>query len=151
MVRSGPRGQHRFIQCPQPAGRLESPAMHTLNPQWAVVATGGSAVYPRPRQSAWQQAFLALRAPVWPAILATVCAGGLLLAFQHVVHAGVQQGEARNRATAAHADAVWRCDFLRDESQRASCHVQLNASRRVDATLNPTGRSQPEAVALASR
>lgn len=125
--------------------------MHTLNPQWTVVATGGSAVYPRPRQSAWQQAFVALRAPVWPTILATVCAGGLLLAFQQVVHAGVQQGEARNRAAAAHADAVWRCNYTRGVSQRESCHAQLNTSRRIDATLNSTGGAEPEAVALASR
>jgi len=126
--------------------------MHTPDPQWTDVATGGSAGYPRPRQSAWQQAFDALRAPVWLTILGTVCAAGLLLAFQQVVHAGVQQGEARNRATAVHADAVWRCNFTRGVSQRASCHAHLNTPLRVDATLNNPPETPPEAgVALAVR
>jgi hypothetical protein len=102
-------------------------------------------VYARPRQSAWQRAFDALRAPVWPTILATVCAAGLLLAFQRVVHAGVQQGEARSRATAVHADAVWRCNFTRGVSQRASCHADLNTPLRIDATL-----SNPPATPVAS-
>ena len=125
--------------------------MHTLDPQWTDVATGGSGMHPRPSQSAWQQAFVALRAPVWPAIVATLCALGLLLAFHQVVHAGVRQGEARNRATAAQANAVWGCNFMRDVSQRASCHAQLNSSRRIDATLNTPGVAGPETVALAGR
>jgi hypothetical protein len=92
-----------------------------------------------------------MRAPVWPMLLATLCAAGLLLAFQEVVHAGVLQGEARNRATAAHSHELWRCDFMRGVSQRASCHAQLSAERRVNATQdNPRG-TPPEAVALARR
>ena len=92
-----------------------------------------------------------MRAPVWPTLLATLCAAGLLMVFQEVVHAGVLQGEARNRATAAHSNAVWRCDFMRDVSQRASCHAQLNAERRVNATLTDPHATTPEAVALAAR
>ena len=76
-----------------------------------------------------------MRAPVWPLLLATVCAAGLLMAFQEVVHAGVLQGEARNRATAAHSHEFWRCDFMRGVSQRASCHAQINSTRQIDATL----------------
>ena len=125
--------------------------MHTPNPQWTAAATGRSAVHPRPRQSAWQQVLDSMRAPVWPTLLATVCAAGLLMAFQEVVHASVLQGEARNRATAAHSHAVWRCDFMRGVSDRASCHVQLNAERRVNATLTDPRTTPPEAVALAVR
>lgn len=88
-----------------------------------------------------------MRAPVWQMLLATVCAAGLLMAFQEVVHAGVLQGEARNRATAAHAHEVWRCDFMSGVSQRAGCHAQLSADRRVNAMLN----APPEAVTLARR
>lgn len=125
--------------------------MHTLDPQWTAVATGGSAVYPQPIRSAWQQACGALRAPVWPLVLATVCAAGLLLAFQEVVHSGVLQGEARNRATATHSHALWRCDFMRSVSQRASCHAQLSAARQVDATLPPPSDTRSELVALVNR
>lgn len=125
--------------------------MHTPNPRWTAVATGGSTVYPRPRQSAWRQVLDSLRAPVWPTLLGAVCAAGLLLAFQEVVHAGVQQGEARNRATAAYSHELWRCDFMRGVSQRASCHAQLSASRQIDAMLNTADAARPEAVTLARR
>ena len=125
--------------------------MHTPNPKWTAAATGRSAVYPRPRQSAWRQVLDSMRAPVWPTLLATLCAAGLLMVFQEVVHAGVLQGEARNRAAAAHSNAVWRCDFMRDVSQRASCHAQLSAERQVNAALNNPRGAPPEAVALARR
>ena len=125
--------------------------MHTPNPQWTAAATGRSTGQSRPRQSAWRQVLDSLRAPVWPLLLATVCAAGLLMAFQEVVHAGVLQGEARNRATAAYSHEFWRCDFMRDVSQRASCHAQLKATRQIDATLNNARDTRPEAVTLARR
>jgi hypothetical protein len=37
----------------------------------------------------------------------------LLVAFHHVVRAGVQQGETRRKAVAVRADAEWRCKTLR--------------------------------------
>lgn len=125
--------------------------MHTPNPQWTAVATGGSTVYPQPPQSAWRQALDSMRAPVWPMLLASVCAAGLLMAFQQVVHAGVLQGEARNRATAAYSHELWRCDFMRGVSQRASCHAQLQASRRIDTMINTPDAATPVAVTLAAR
>lgn len=125
--------------------------MHTPNPQWTVAATGGSTVYPRPPQSAWRQVLDSMRTPVWPMLLACVCAAGLLLAFQQVVHAGVLQGEARNRATAAYSHELWRCDFERGVSQRASCHAQLQTSRRINAALTTPDAAPPEAVTLAAR
>lgn len=135
----------------QPAVQFESPAMHSPNPTWTSVATGGSNLHRRPARRVWQQAFAALRAPVWPAMLAVLCAAGLLLAFQQIVHAGVLQGEARNRATAAYAHERWRCNFTRGVSQSASCHAQLNASRHVDATLNAPAIANPAALTLAAR
>lgn len=125
--------------------------MHTPNPQWTAAATGRSAVYPRPRPSAWRQVLDLMRAPVWPILLATVCAAVLLLAFQEVVHAGVLQGEARNRATAAYSHELWRCDFMRGVSERASCHAQLTSTRQIDATLNNPRATPPKAVTLAAR
>ena len=92
-----------------------------------------------------------MRTPVWPLLLASVCAAGLLMAFQQVVHAGVQQGQARNRAAAADADAAWRCQFTRDISQRASCPAQLDISRRFDATQNSAGVAEPGAATLGRR
>lgn len=125
--------------------------MHTPKAQWTAAATGGSAVYPRPSPSAWRQVLDSMRAPVWPTLLATVCAAALLMAFQEVVHAGVLQGEARNRATAAYSHEVWRCDFMRGVNERASCHAQLKSTRQIDAMLNNPRANPPEAVALAAR
>lgn len=88
---------------------------------------------------------------VWPVILAAVCAAGLLLAFQQVVQAGMLQGEARNRAKAALADAVWRCNYAIGLGQRESCHMQLNTSRQLDATLNQPGAATPETVSPRNR
>jgi hypothetical protein len=62
--------------------------------------------------------------PVWLGILATIAIVGLLLAFHHVVRGAVQQGELRRKATATHAEAAWRCNFLRELD---SCLVQQNA------------------------
>lgn len=125
--------------------------MHTPNAQWTAAATGGSTVHSRPRPSAWHQVLDAMRAPVWPTLLASLCAAGLLMAFQEVVHAGVMQGEARNRATAAHSHEIWRCDFMRGVSDRAGCHAQLKSTRQIDAALNAPRASAPAAVAVAAR
>jgi hypothetical protein len=59
--------------------------------------------------------------------MATVLAALLLLAFVQVVLASVQNGEARNRAVAARAERVWRCNILQFATQRASCRAQLDA------------------------
>lgn len=151
MVRSGSRGHHHFTQRPQSAGRPGSAIVHYALLEQTALAPEGSARHLRPRPSAWQRAFDALRGSVWPMILASVCAAGLLLAFQQVVRAGVLQGEARNRATAAHSRAVWACNFMRSTSQRASCNAQLNAERLAGATLNSPHGAAPVAAVLAAR
>lgn len=89
--------------------------------------------------------------PAWPALMAAVCAAGLLFAFQQVVYAGVQQGEARNRASAAHAEAASRCDFTRDMGQRATCHALLSAASQLDSLQNKQADTPFEAVTLARR
>lgn len=75
---------------------------------------------------AWKQP--APYAPLARAVAGTLCVLALLLAFQQVVLQGVQQGESRNRAIAAHADGVWRCNALRAIGERAGCRVQLDAA-----------------------
>jgi hypothetical protein len=49
----------------------------------------------------------------------------LLVAFQHVVRDGVQQGETRRKAVATRADAQWRCKALPGPRQRVDCLLQL--------------------------
>lgn len=151
MVGPGLLGHHHFTQRPQPAGRPGSTIVHNAHRHRTAIAPDGSAWRLRPSASAWQRACDALRAPVWPVVLASVCAAGLLLAFQQVVRAGVLEGEARNRATAAHARAVMACNFMRSKSQRASCNTQLNAERLADAILNGSHGAAPVATVLAAR
>lgn len=68
----------------------------------------------------------AMQTPPWPGLLATVLAAALLVAFVQVVRASVDKGESRNRAVAARADRVWRCNILQFATQRASCRARLD-------------------------
>lgn len=86
---------------------------------------------------AWQQP--APYAPLGFALIGTLCVLALLLAFQQVVLQGVQQGESRNRAIAAHADGVWRCNALRAVGERAGCRVQLEATHAAAAIAKSRG------------
>lgn len=100
--------------------------MTPLHPSWQPSRSGHRPALRRPGRS-WAQAML--QQPTWVgAALVTLCALALLLAFRQVVMSGVQQGELRHRAAAAHADGVWRCNALRVVSQRASCRAQLDAT-----------------------
>ena len=54
----------------------------------------------------------------------------LLLAFQQVVASGVEESQARHRASAERADAVWRCNAVRGAPQRAGCLTQLEGVTR---------------------
>lgn len=67
------------------------------------------------RRSAVPVAALAL------ALLAVLGVAGLLLAFQRVVRQGVEQGATRQRASAALADATWRCNALTPADPQAPC------------------------------
>ena len=105
--------------------------MNILQSAWQHPASGRA---PALRQhggqglKGWRTALAGLHAPLVLAMLAVLCLGGLLLAFHQVVLQGVQRGESRNRATAAHTEGLWRCNALRAVSQRAGCRVQLDAA-----------------------
>lgn len=55
---------------------------------------------------------------------------GLLLAFQQVVSASVENSQARHRQSAERADAVWRCNAIRGAAQRAGCLTQADGVTR---------------------
>jgi hypothetical protein len=74
-------------------------------------------------------------APAWPGIAAALASLVLLVAFQHVVRGGVQQGEARRKAFALHSDAQWRCKALTGASMRADCLLQLDPAPGGDERL----------------
>jgi hypothetical protein len=59
-------------------------------------------------------------------IVVTLAIVGLLTAFHEVVSGAVQQGEARRQATAARADAVWRCKALPHPRVGSNCLLQPN-------------------------
>ena len=62
----------------------------------------------------------------WVALLAGAAALALLLAFHQVVTGAVLQAESRRNASAAHADARWRCQALDGVHQREACLAQSN-------------------------
>jgi pheromone shutdown protein TraB len=99
--------------------------MRTPDVSWLLAATGASSRWHRLPSPWWQHALIALRAPVWPAVVATLMAIGLLLAFQQVVAQSVAQGDLRRKATAEQVRGVWRCKLLRATRERDSCLAQL--------------------------
>lgn len=118
--------------------------MTTLHSSWQLPGSGRSLALQRPGRP-WAQALL--EPSVWIALLGALCVLALLLAFRQVVLRGVQQSELRHRATAAHADGVWRCNALRNVSQRAGCRVQLDAAHAAAAT--PGDRGDAAALTIA--
>ena len=77
-----------------------------------------------------------MRSAAWPGIAATLVGIALLIAFQQVVRAGVQQGETRRQAVAMRVDAEWRCKAVRLPSARVDCLLRLDSSPR-DAMVLP--------------
>ena len=65
--------------------------------------------------------------PLAPGILATMGVLSLLFAFQQVVSSSVENSQARHRASAERAAALWRCHAVRGEVQRSGCLAQLEA------------------------
>lgn len=57
-------------------------------------------------------------------LLGSMAAMVLLLLFQQVAQGALQQGDARRKAAALHADTVWRCQQLREPKAREQCLVQ---------------------------
>ncbi len=68
--------------------------------------------------------------PFAPGLVAVAGVLALLLAFQQVVASGVESSQSRHRASAAHADATWRCNALHAAGQRTDCRAQLDAVAR---------------------
>ena len=80
----------------------------------------------RQRARWYRASWHAMEALPLPGLLASLLAAALLVAFVQVVRASVDRGESRNRAVAARADRVWRCNILQFAIQRASCRAQLD-------------------------
>jgi hypothetical protein len=75
--------------------------------------------------------------PAWAGCAAaTVLMLGLLLAFQHVVQAGVAQGELRREATRMRTDALWRCRTLANRGARARCLARLDEAPSLPAAAD---------------
>lgn len=67
--------------------------------------------------------------PSWvPVAAAVVALVGLLVAFQQVVQQLADHGQARQQATAAQSESVWRCHALPSRELRDSCMHELNAN-----------------------
>lgn len=66
--------------------------------------------------------------PILRPLLCTLAIVALLVAFHQVVRAGVQQAALRHKAVATHADAVWRCAYLRSPRLREDCLLPLRAA-----------------------
>ena len=62
-----------------------------------------------------------LLAPWAPGMLALTGVLAMLLTFQQVVASGVENSQARHRADAEQADALWRCNAGRVTLQRSGC------------------------------
>jgi hypothetical protein len=93
---------------------------------------------------------MTLGTPIWLAMLAIVCAGMLLFAFQLVVHNVVKQAEARSRAVTEHTEAVWRCNHKVGLAQQESCHREFAASSPDNPTRQPVDGMLSASVSLAS-
>jgi len=87
-----------------------------------------------------------MRSAAWPGIAAALAGIALLMAFQQVVRAGVQQGETRRQTVAMRADAEWRCKALRAPGARVDCLLQLNSTSLRDGIPLPVERAA--AIAL---
>ncbi|WP_114973708.1 hypothetical protein [Rhodoferax ferrireducens] len=99
----------------------------------------------------WYHLPVWVRSPLWPGMLATLTAFGLLLAFYQVVNGAVQQSALRHKATAVYSEATWRCNTLSGLRAREGCRSQLNAGASAEALLqtqNSPGMAQSNAQAI---
>jgi hypothetical protein len=94
----------------------------TTHPAWTRFASRSSVLWGR-------------LGPLAPGLVAAAGVLVLLLAFQQVVASGVEESQARHRANAEQAAAVWRCHSARSAAQRAGCRTQLGAHATVPSAL----------------
>src|SRR5512143_458004 len=83
---------------------------------------------------------------VWPAILATLTSGGLVLALGQILREAVRQGEIRRAATAANTTAFWHCHSSNLRALRDSCLAQLNRPTFASSDADATPQRRPVVV-----
>jgi hypothetical protein len=122
---------------PHTAGRNGGEFMDNIFPSFRLTngAADGFTMFQRKLQWWWHQLPTAVRAPIWPSILAALLILGMLLAFHQVVSGAVEQSELRAKATAMQAAATWRCRTLRGLGASQSCLLQLNLATHGDPML----------------
>jgi hypothetical protein len=113
--------------------------MHTPDRRWQLATTAAANALHQLPSPWWQEALIALRQPVWSAVVAALMVFGLLLAFQQVVAQGVEQSEQRRTATALQLEGAWRCKLLRNPGDRDSCLAQLGGARDPLSLRRPNG------------
>jgi hypothetical protein len=99
----------------------------------------------------WQHLPAAVRSRIWPGLLATLAVLGLVLAFHQVVRGAVEQGDLRRAASAARAEAAWRCAVLRGPLPRDSCLAQADAAQHIEPSLQARNASTAATVAWTNR
>lgn len=124
--------------------------MNPLQHAWQIPIPVGAVARRRQNWRRWPRSLATPFAVAWLVLAGTLCVLSLLLVFQHVVRQGVEQGEARNQAIAAHADGVWRCNAMRSGGERAGCRVQLDAAHAAATVVQHRAQS-PAAIAVAHR
>ena len=115
--------------------------MNPLQHTWQHPIPVGTVARRQPHWRRWPRSLPKSFTVAWLGLAGTLCVLSLLLIFQHVVRQGVQQGEARNQAIAAHAQGVWRCNALRAGGERAACRVQLDAAHAAATVIHRRAES----------
>jgi hypothetical protein len=113
------------------AGAAQDDPVHREGTHMNHITAHAAAWRTRPTQA--EKAGLALRFAVrstcsrWGAM--AVAGVGLLGAFQYVVGESVARGQALSRDMATQADAMWRCNDLREAQGRAACRGRLRVAK----------------------
>ena len=121
--------------------------MNPLQHAWQIPIPVGAVARRRQNWRRWPGSLATPLAVACLVLAGTLCVVSLLLVFQYVVRQGVQQGESRNRAIAAHAEGVWRCNALRSGGERAGCRVQLDAAHAAAVAVQRRAESATESAA----
>lgn len=80
------------------------------------------------QQLQWSGLSATVRSTLWLGVLGTLMIVGMLLTFHQVVHGAVKQSELRHKASAAYAEATWRCNLLQGQGAGDTCKARLKAA-----------------------
>jgi hypothetical protein len=105
---------------------------HTLSRQ---PSSGVWSALRRDAEGWWQELPEPLRRP-WPMALSMLTILALLAGFHQVVRDSVRQGELLRMSTATRAEAVWRCQALRQPKVRDNCLAQLDSQHQPAVASN---------------